>query len=151
MYLMFAKIGANLIGSIDQISGRREDSEMFFSMSGFASPGTSYRVEFSAEDISPVLPVMYRTVTVDGISADDFVTEQVFFESKDGTKIPMFITSHKDAKRDGTAPVLQYGCESSQTLPTFDCARLADHHSLALNANQTADSLTQCHLSFRRP
>jgi prolyl oligopeptidase len=52
---------------------------------------------------------MWRATKLEGLSLDEFKAEQVKYESKDGTIVPMFIVSHKDAKRDGTAPALQYG------------------------------------------
>ncbi|KAG8782725.1 hypothetical protein FRC12_020503 [Ceratobasidium sp. 428] len=52
---------------------------------------------------------MWRATKLDGLSLDEFTAEQVKYKSKDGTIVPMFIVSHKDAKRDGTAPALQYG------------------------------------------
>ncbi|QRV87176.1 carbohydrate esterase family 10 protein [Ceratobasidium sp. AG-Ba] len=52
---------------------------------------------------------MWRATKLDGLSLDEFKAEQVKYKSKDGTVVPMFIVSHKDAKRDGTAPALQYG------------------------------------------
>lgn len=52
---------------------------------------------------------MWRATKLNGLSLDEFKAEQVKYRSKDGTTIPMFIVSHKDAKRDGTAPALQYG------------------------------------------
>lgn len=101
------RIGEGLLGSVDQFAGRREDSTFFFSFTSFLSPGTSYAYDFTAkkgEELST-----YRTTKVAGIDPSDFVSEQVFYESKDGTKIPMFITKHKSCKNDGTAPVIQYG------------------------------------------
>ena len=44
-----------------------------------------------------------------GLDANDFITVQEFYESKDGTKIPMMITRHKDVKLDGSAPAFLYG------------------------------------------
>lgn len=52
---------------------------------------------------------MWRATKLNGLSLDEFKAEQVKYKSKDGTIVPMFIVSHKDAKRDGTAPALQYG------------------------------------------
>ncbi|KAG9092555.1 hypothetical protein FRC06_011880, partial [Ceratobasidium sp. 370] len=52
---------------------------------------------------------MWRATKLDGLSLDEFKAEQVKYKSKDGTIVPMFIVSHRDAKRDGTAPALQYG------------------------------------------
>ena len=52
---------------------------------------------------------MFRESDVKGFNAEDYVTEQVFFKSKDGTSVPMFIIHRKDLVRDGTAPALLYG------------------------------------------
>ena len=52
---------------------------------------------------------MFRTSDVKGFNADDFVTEQVFFKSKDGARVPMFVVHRKDLVRDGSAPALLYG------------------------------------------
>ena len=51
---------------------------------------------------------LYRAPKVQ-FNSDDFVTEQVFFASKDGVKIPMFLTYKKDLKKDGKNPVFLYG------------------------------------------
>jgi prolyl oligopeptidase len=52
---------------------------------------------------------LLRAAKVKGLPADDFVSKQVWYESKDGTKVPMFIVRHKDTPLDGTAPGYQYG------------------------------------------
>jgi len=46
---------------------------------------------------------------VNGLDPDEFESKQVWFQSRDGTKIPMFIVRHKLTPFDGTAPALQYG------------------------------------------
>ena len=46
---------------------------------------------------------------IEGFKQEDFKVEQVFYPSKDGTMIPMFIASRKDEKKDGTSPCLLYG------------------------------------------
>lgn len=51
----------------------------------------------------------FRVTQLGGLNPDDFISKQVFYTSKDGTRVPMFITHHKDFKQDGTAPALQYG------------------------------------------
>ena len=48
-------------------------------------------------------------INVKGLNGDDFNAEQVWYSSKDGTKVPMFIVRHKSTKLDGTAPAIQYG------------------------------------------
>ena len=56
----------------------------------------------------------WRATRVAGLAGTDgFVAEQVWFESKDGTKVPMFIVRHESTPLDGSAPVLQYGMSPS--------------------------------------
>ncbi|BGP07293.1 hypothetical protein JCM10049v2_003124 [Rhodotorula toruloides] len=106
------RLGEGLIGSVDQIAGRREHDEMWWSMSGFTSPGTVYRYDFTddaAKGKKAGEQQVYREASVEGIKPDDFISEQVFFTSKDGTKVPMFVTRPKDVAKDGTAPAILYG------------------------------------------
>ncbi|CAH7685060.1 prolyl endopeptidase [Phakopsora pachyrhizi] len=101
------RIGENLIGSCSQKTGRRHHTEFFFSFGSFVSPGTVYRYRFdqpSGQELS-----VFREIQLDGLRAQDFVSEQVFYKSKDGTQVPMFLTYLKNFKKDGTAPALQYG------------------------------------------
>lgn len=93
------RLAEGLIGSIDQIAGERKHDEFWFSMSSFTSPGTVYRYDFKSDDAMGKVEgkeQVYREAKVDGIKADDFVSEQVFFKSKDGTKVPMFVTRPKE-------------------------------------------------------
>ena len=90
------RLGEGLMGSVDQIAGERKHDEMWFSMSGFTSPGTVYRYKFGDDDATANKEEVYREAKVDGIKADDYISEQVFFESKDGTRVPMFVTRPKE-------------------------------------------------------
>ena len=76
-------------------------------MSGFSTPGTITRYDFTSPETqrSSIL----RTTKVNGMNPDDFESTQVWYESKDGTKVPMFIVRHKSTEFDGTAPAIQYG------------------------------------------
>ncbi|GJN89615.1 hypothetical protein Rhopal_002602-T1 [Rhodotorula paludigena] len=106
------RLGEGLIGSIDQIAGRREHGEFWFSMTSFTSPGTVYRFDFSDKGAAGEhegKEAVYREAKVEGIQPSDFVSEQVFYQSKDGTKVPMFITRPKDVEKDGKAPAILYG------------------------------------------
>lgn len=76
-------------------------------MSGFTSPSTVARYDFAAPEDQRWS--ILRKGRVSGLDLDDFESQQVWYESKDGTKVPMFIVRHKSTKLDGTAPVLQYG------------------------------------------
>ncbi|GAA5823713.1 hypothetical protein JCM11251_000736 [Rhodosporidiobolus azoricus] len=100
------------IGSIDGLAGRRGHKEFWYSMSGFTSPGTSYRFDFEtdlAKGKKEGEDRVYREAKVEGIDAKEFVSEQVFFQSKDGTRVPMFVTRPKDVAKDGSAPAILYG------------------------------------------
>ena len=70
------------------------------------TPGLIYRVDFTKETPKPEL---FKATEIKGFDSSKYKVEQVFYESKDGTKIPMFISSRKDAPRDGTSPCLLYG------------------------------------------
>lgn len=88
------RLAQNLTGSIDQIAGRREDTEFWFSITSFTTPGTVLRYGFEGGENAK--EEVYRVAKVKGINPDDFKSEQVFYESKDGTKIPMFIVRPKE-------------------------------------------------------
>lgn len=57
---------------------------------------------------------VFRKIHIKSLNPDDFITKQVFYHSKDGTRVPMFITHHKNFKQDGTAPAIQSGYVSDQ-------------------------------------
>jgi prolyl oligopeptidase len=89
------------------IANREKQPHFFLTMSGFSTPGTITRYDFTSPETqrSSIL----RTTKVNGMSPDDFESTQVWYESKDGTKVPMFIVRHKSTEFDGTAPAIQYG------------------------------------------
>ncbi|KAJ3823334.1 prolyl oligopeptidase [Lentinula raphanica] len=111
----------DLIGQF-ALSGRREDNDMFVFYSGFTSPGTIYRYYFDEDDNG----ILFRAMRVPGLDLDKFTTESVFYPSKDGTKVHMFITRSKDTLVDGTAPVYMYGYGgfALAMLPTFSVSTL---------------------------
>ncbi|CAG8734047.1 6066_t:CDS:10, partial [Racocetra persica] len=92
------------IGSIETVAGRREDTEFFFKFTSYLNPGIIYRYDFSKETLSE-----YRTTEVRGFNSDLFETKQVFIESKDKTKIPVFIVSPKHIDFNCNNPTLLYG------------------------------------------
>ena len=91
------------IGSAGGFGGEKKDREFFYSYSSFNTPPSIYRY-----DIVTGKSTLFRKTEVK-IKTDDLVTEQVFFTSKDGTRVPMFLTFKKGMKRDGQNPVLMYG------------------------------------------
>jgi len=100
------------IGSIYGISGKREDTEMFFSFASFIYPKNSFRYDFKTGETS-----VYRSSEVDFDPAG-YETKQIFFNSKDGTRIPLFITHKKDLVLDGTNPTILYGYGGFQSCQT---------------------------------
>ena len=91
------------IGSVDGLSGRRTDSEMFLSFESYVYPTTIYRYDFTNNETT-----VFREPEID-FDASGFETRQVFFESKDGTRVPMFITARKGIELDGDNPTWLYG------------------------------------------
>jgi len=91
------------IGSASGFSGKRHDPETFYSFTSFTTPGTIYRY-----DMKTGKSEIFRQPKVD-FNADEYETKQVFYESKDGTKVPMFITHKKGIKLDGNNPTYLYG------------------------------------------
>jgi len=95
------------IGSVTGFSGDIRHKEMFYKFSSQITPGTIYHVDLSGQG-APNVKVMIQT-KVHGFDSSQYKVEQVFYPSKDGTKIPMFITMRKDFVPDSTTPCLLYG------------------------------------------
>ncbi len=91
------------IGSVGGFSGRAKDTHTFFSYTSFTEPGAIYRL-----DIATLQSVVWRKPAVD-FDSSAYETKQVFFPSKDGTRVPMFITHKRGLALDGTAPTVLYG------------------------------------------
>lgn len=91
------------IGTAGGFSGKRKDKETFYSFTGYTTPGTIYRY-----DLETGASTVYREAKVD-FDPDAYETKQVFYTSKDGTKVPMFITHKKGLKLDGKNPTYLYG------------------------------------------
>jgi prolyl oligopeptidase len=80
-----------------------EESETFFAYTDYLTPLALYRYDVAKDEAS-----LFRKPTV-SFDGSPYLTEQVFCESKDGTRVPMFITRRRDAKLDGGNPTLLYG------------------------------------------
>ena len=91
------------IGTAVGFSGRREDTETFYQFTNFTTPGTTYRL-----DMKTRTSTLYRQPKL-LFDPSLFVTTQVFATSKDGTRVPMFLTHKKGLALDGTNPTLLYG------------------------------------------
>jgi prolyl oligopeptidase len=109
------------IGTASGFWGQRPDTETFYSFSSFNVPTSIYRYDL----ISGTSELIQRADV--GINPDDFQVKQVFYDSKDGTKVPMFIVHKTGIELDGSNPTLLYGYggfDISQ-VPRFSIARLA--------------------------
>jgi prolyl oligopeptidase len=83
--------------------GRADGDEAFYALSGLADPGSVYRLNVESGEST-----LFRRLEL-GYDPDAFVTEQVFYASADGTRVPMFLVHKKGLARDGRAPVFMYG------------------------------------------
>jgi prolyl oligopeptidase len=109
------------LGSVEGFTGRRKDRETFFSFSSFTAPGTIYRY-----DLETGRSTVFRRPEIRGFDAGQYETKQVFFPSKDGTRIPMFLTYKKGLKLDGSNPTYLYGYGgfNVSVVPAFSTAHL---------------------------
>ncbi|GJJ71627.1 prolyl oligopeptidase [Entomortierella parvispora] len=96
------------VGTLGDIVGLRETKEFFISFSSYLTPSSIYRYDFGIEDQEKRLSI-FRKAIVKNFDNTLFETKQVFYESKDGTKIPMFVTHRKDLVFDGNNPTLLSG------------------------------------------
>ncbi|WP_240907014.1 prolyl oligopeptidase family serine peptidase [Paludisphaera rhizosphaerae] len=91
------------LGTASGFGGKRKDKETFYSFTSYNSPATIYRY-----DVSTGASTVWRKPALK-FDPSKYETVQVFYTSKDGTKIPMFITGRKGFPKDGKNPTLLYG------------------------------------------
>jgi prolyl oligopeptidase len=91
------------LGTASGFGGKRADKETFYAFTTFTAPPTIYRY-----DVASGRSTVIRRPKVD-FNPDDYETRQVFYTSKDGTKVPMFISHKRAIKLDGKNPTLLYG------------------------------------------
>jgi prolyl oligopeptidase len=91
------------IGTVGGFNGKKEDNQAFFSFTSFTRPTTVFSLDMPANKIA-----VFKAPKID-FKSDDYTTEQVWFKSYDGTKVPMFLTYKKGLKLDGKRPTLLYG------------------------------------------
>ena len=109
------------IGTVGEINGKQGDNELFYSFTSFLYPTTIFRYDLGSRRNE-----VFRAPKV-AFDPTQFETRQVFYTSKDGTRVPMFITSKKGLKLDGNSPTLLYaygGFNISET-PAFSSANAA--------------------------
>ena len=108
------------LGSVTALSGDNDDNEAFYMFTSYISPPTIY-----VFDASKNASEVFKKVEAP-FNAGDYVTEQIFYKSKDGTKVPMNITYKKGMKKNGKNPLMLYGYGGFNISlnPTFNVARI---------------------------
>jgi len=91
------------IGSAGGFGAKREETELYYSFSSFTYPSTIFKYDIAAGKSN-----LYRQPEID-FEPEDYITEQVFYDSKDGTRIPMFIVYKKSLRRNSKTPTILYG------------------------------------------
>jgi prolyl oligopeptidase len=110
-----AEIKLPTLGTVAGLEADQTRSEVFYAFTSFLYPTTIYRY-----DVDTHRNEVFRKPTVD-FSVDDYETRQIFYQSKDGTRIPMFVVCRKDLKLDGSNPVFLtgYGGFNVSLTPSF--------------------------------
>lgn len=113
------------VGSVSGFGGYQDAQETFFSFTNYVTPGAIYRVDLTANSPSESTTLWRQSETE--LDLDAFITEQVFCESKDGTKVPIIITRRKDTQLDGSNQTLlyAYGGFNISLTPSFSPANAA--------------------------
>lgn len=91
------------LGSAAGFGGKEEQKTLYYSFTNYVTPGNIY-----SYDVATGKSAVYQKPKVD-FNSDDYVSKQVFYTSKDGTKVPMIITHHKNTKLNGSNPTMLYG------------------------------------------
>ena len=110
------------LGTAGGFGGRNDDKFVFYSFTSFNTPPTIYKYDIATKKSS-----VFRTVEIPGFNPNDYEVKEVFYKSKDGTQVPMFLTYKKGIKLDGNNPTLLYGYGGFNitTNPSFSSLRIA--------------------------
>jgi prolyl oligopeptidase len=110
------------LGTAGGFSGQADDTSVFYTFSSFTYPPAIFRYDIATRKSS-----VFRAPEIPNYRAADFETRQVFYTSKDGTRVPMFIVHRKGLRLDGNNPALLYGYGgfNISTSPGFNPLRLA--------------------------
>ena len=108
------------LGSVAGFGGHADDPETFFLFTNFVTPGAIYRYDVATGQQTP-----FRSPKVD-FDPDRFEVQRVFYTSKDGTRVPMFLAHRTGLKLDGNNPVYLYGYGgfNASSTPYFSVANL---------------------------
>lgn len=91
------------VGSVSSLGGKKEDKTLYYSFTNYKTPSTIY-----AFDVEKAETSVYRKSGAK-FDSDNYISKQVFYTSKDGTKIPMIITHKKGLELNGKNPTILYG------------------------------------------
>jgi prolyl oligopeptidase len=110
------------LGAAGGFDGNRDDKVIFYTFNSFNYPPTIYRY-----DIATRKSTVFRAPTIPDFDPAGYEVKQVFYNSKDGTRVPMFVTYKKGLKLDGNNPTVLYGYGGFNitTSPGFSALRLA--------------------------
>jgi len=110
------------VGTANGFGGLNDDKYVFYTFTSFNFPATIYKY-----DIATKQSTVFNKVQIPGFQPNAYETKQVFFNSKDGTRVPMFLVYKKGIKLDGNNPTLLYGYGGFNivTAPNFSSTRLA--------------------------
>ena len=131
---LYTEITLPAIGSVSGVGGRWDRQELFINFNSFTVPPSVYRFELTTRKTT-----LWDRVTAPGINPDDYEVNQVWYSSKDGTRVPMFVFNKKGLKRNGKNPTLLtgYGGFNVSETPTFSAARFVwlEHGGVFIVAN----------------
>jgi prolyl oligopeptidase len=110
------------LGTVGGFGGRRDDKFVFYSFTSFNYPPTIFKYDIATRTSS-----VFRNVDIPGFNPASYETKETFYYSKDGTKVPLFLTYKKGIKLDGNNPTLLYGYGGFNitTNPSFSALRIA--------------------------
>ena len=117
-----AEVALPGLGNVKDFGGRKDDTVLFYTYQSFDYPPTIFRY-----DVASQTSTAFRAPEIPGFDPARFETKQVFVQSKDGTRIPLFLVHRRDLVLDGSNPTLLYGYGGFNvvTNPTFNSLRLA--------------------------
>lgn len=114
------EIAFNDIGSVSGFYGSKNADTTFYKLTGFTNPGQVFAYDVKSGESS-----LFKSIDT-GVNYDDYETKQIFYTSKDGTKVPMFIVHKKGLKLDGNNKTLLYGYGgfNISLLPRYSASRM---------------------------